>query len=269
MSRTVATGHPAGTDTHGVSGNPDHRSRFTTVIRPYRPGDRAAVRQICCETAFRHLGATAVFEDQELFADYWTRYYTDFEPDMTFVAEREGQVVGYVFGSIDSRRHVRTMISRVLPQVLARVTWRLATGRYREAVTYRFLRWAVRWAWREAPDLPLDRFPAHYHINASWAGLGEQLYTRLGLTFVDELIRRGGTHLHGVVMEKSQGGVFHRSVTRFLAACPDAQAFVTERPTRFALEVLGDSRPMVNRAFGFAAADFRRLMEWVAVRYGR
>ena len=51
------------------------------TIRPYRPADRETVREICRRTAYRNLGYAAVFEDGELFADYWTRYYTDFEPE--------------------------------------------------------------------------------------------------------------------------------------------------------------------------------------------
>ena len=49
-------------------------------IRAYRPEDRDAVRAICCLTAFRNLGAAAMLDDAELFADYWSGYYTDHEP---------------------------------------------------------------------------------------------------------------------------------------------------------------------------------------------
>src|SRR6201996_9450661 len=69
------------------------------VIRPYRSGDRAAIRSICADTGFLGQPIAPVFEDRELFADYLTGYYTDGEPESTFVCEIDGEVKGYVMGS--------------------------------------------------------------------------------------------------------------------------------------------------------------------------
>ena len=68
----------------------------SALLRRYRTDDRAQVREVCCRTAFRNLGVQAIFdqkEDQEMFADYWSRYYTDYEPESVWVAEQEGRVV--------------------------------------------------------------------------------------------------------------------------------------------------------------------------------
>src|ERR1700759_2701247 len=69
------------------------------VIRPYKHADRAVVRAICADTGFLGQPIDPVFEDRELFADYLTSYYTDAEPESTFVCELEGEVKGYVMGS--------------------------------------------------------------------------------------------------------------------------------------------------------------------------
>ena len=61
-------------------------SEKNTVFRKYRPSDRAAVRRLCCETGFIGNPIDPVFEDRELFADFLTAYYTDFEPESAFVA---------------------------------------------------------------------------------------------------------------------------------------------------------------------------------------
>ena len=60
------------------------------IIRPYRPSDRDAVRRLCCETGYLGKAIDPVFEDRELFADYLTRFYTDREPESTFVLEQDG-----------------------------------------------------------------------------------------------------------------------------------------------------------------------------------
>ena len=40
-----------------------------------------------------------VFEDRELFADYLTAYYTDWEPESSFVLLVNGEIRGYLLGS--------------------------------------------------------------------------------------------------------------------------------------------------------------------------
>ena len=70
-------------------------------IRPYRAEDRQVIREICCKTAFRNRGCELFFEDKELFADYGTNYYLEYETDLCFTAELDGKVVGYLLGSSD------------------------------------------------------------------------------------------------------------------------------------------------------------------------
>ncbi|NJK92920.1 MAG: hypothetical protein HC904_14525 [Blastochloris sp.] len=68
------------------------------LIRAYRAGDRAELREICCDTGFLGKPIDAVFSDRELFADFLTDYYLDEEPDLAVVLESEGVVQGYVLG---------------------------------------------------------------------------------------------------------------------------------------------------------------------------
>jgi 8-oxo-dGTP pyrophosphatase MutT (NUDIX family) len=69
------------------------------TIRSYRATDRAAVRRLCCETGFLGEPIDPVYEDHELFADFLTSYYTDHEPESSFVLEVEGELRGYLLGS--------------------------------------------------------------------------------------------------------------------------------------------------------------------------
>jgi len=68
-------------------------------IRKFQPADRARVRELCCETGFLGNPIDPVFEDREIFADYLTAYYTDWEPESAFVLLVNGEIRGYLLGS--------------------------------------------------------------------------------------------------------------------------------------------------------------------------
>src|SRR5277367_801657 len=89
------------------------------LIRPYRPEDRAILRAICADTGFLGQPIDPVFEDRELFADYLTSYYTDAEPESTFVCELDGEVKGYLMGSRFPKRKAR-FEARILPGLALR-----------------------------------------------------------------------------------------------------------------------------------------------------
>lgn len=131
------------------------------VIRPYRPADRAAIRAICADTGFLGQPIDPVFEDRELFADYLTSYYTDAEPEATFVCEIDGQVRGYVMGSRFPRRKAR-FEACAMPGLVLRGVWRYFTRPY-NAATRRYVRWVLTRARKEVPFAPPD-IP-HFHFN--------------------------------------------------------------------------------------------------------
>ena len=131
------------------------------IIRPYRPGDRAAIRAICCDTGFLGQPIDPVFEDRELFADYLTSYYTDAEPESTFVCEVDGEVKGYVMGSRFPQRKSR-FEARMMPGLVLRGLWRYFTRPY-NAATRRYVHWVLTKARQENPFTPPD-IP-HFHFN--------------------------------------------------------------------------------------------------------
>src|SRR5439155_20227753 len=74
-------------------------------IRSYQASDRGAVRKPCCETGFLGELIDPVFQDRELFADFLTTYYTDHEPESSFVLEIDGKIRGYLLGSRKPIQH--------------------------------------------------------------------------------------------------------------------------------------------------------------------
>lgn len=158
---------------------------MSPVIRPYRPEDREAVRHICCETGLGGRPVEGLFCDRELFADYLTRYYTDFEPESILVGEHDGKVVGYLTGCLRYRYHkvVQLWIGTV---VGARALWRLARGRYDRA-SRAYVAWCFLRAPREVPPGPPRA--GHFHSNVL-PGHRERLGMRLFRRFMDGLGER-------------------------------------------------------------------------------
>lgn len=244
------------------------RSReVTATIRPYRPEDREAVRDIARRTAYRNRGSAAIFEDDELFADYWTRYYTDFEPESCLILEDEGRVIGYLLGTVDARRQQRIMTRRIVPGILARALWRLATFQYRKRSTRLMLWWLVSRGWREEPHVPLDKYPAHYHCNILREGYGKGYYTAMALQFLDRLDALGVTGLHGQVEEAETGGPWRQMVDVYFQTKTSFLDHFAEKPSTFQAYVLGNEKKMVNRAFGGNVADYRDWLVWMGKKY--
>jgi len=155
------------------------------VIRKYQPIDRDAVRRLCCETGFLGKPIDPVFQDRELFADYLTSYYTDYEPESSFVVEQYGEVKGYLLGS---RRPTRQQLHGIFLNISLFVRGMLRYRGYNRA-TRDFIGWVLRNSWKEVPAAP--RKTAHFHFNL--------LPEVQGLAGTRELINRYFAHLraHG------------------------------------------------------------------------
>lgn len=128
-------------------------------IRNFRPADRARVRELCCETGFLGKAIDPVFEDRELFADYLTAYYTDWEPQSAFVLLVNGEIQGYLLGS---RFPFRQQIYNLYNNVALLLRGALRYSGYSEA-SRKFVKWILTQAWKEVPQAP--RRTAHFHIN--------------------------------------------------------------------------------------------------------
>jgi hypothetical protein len=128
-------------------------------IRQFRPADRKRVRVLCCETGFLGNPIDPVFEDRELFADYLTAYYTDWEPESSFVLLLNGEIRGYLLGS---RFPFRQQCYAFYQNISLFLRGSFRYPRY-TAASKKFVQWILRTAWREVPAAP--RRTAHFHIN--------------------------------------------------------------------------------------------------------
>jgi len=129
------------------------------TIRKYQRADRETIRRLCCDTGFLGNPIDPVFEDRELFADYLTAYYTDWEPESSFVLEVNGEVHGYLLGS---RRPLRQQMHSFYQNLSLFVRGISRYHRYNEA-SRKFVHWIMFQGWKEVPAAP--RRTAHFHIN--------------------------------------------------------------------------------------------------------
>jgi ribosomal protein S18 acetylase RimI-like enzyme len=133
-------------------------------IRPYETADRAGVRRVCYLTGFMGESADWMWRDEESFADIFTGYWTDREPECATVAVLDGEVVGYLLGSKDSRRvwnagkqfaHHAFGRGMAFRPGTAGVIWRMVTDGIVDSLRHRL----------PPPTYYDERWPAHLHID--------------------------------------------------------------------------------------------------------
>ncbi len=134
------------------------------VIRKYKREDRQAVRDIAWETAFMGKPASVFFSDREIFADFLTLYFTDYEPESCFVAESKGNVIGYLIGAENETRLKKNFVFKIIPKLFIKaiargVLLKKKNSRYLKNCFNSFLKGEFR-----DPDFS-EEYPAILHIN--------------------------------------------------------------------------------------------------------
>jgi hypothetical protein len=164
------------------------------TIRSYRRHDRDAVRQLCCQTGFLGTPIDPVYEDRQLFADFLTTYYTDWEPESSFVIEIDGEIRGYLLGS---RKPLRNQLYSFWQNVSLFLKALTRYFRY-SAASRRFVRWILMNGWREVPAAP-RRVP-HFHINLLPEARKMSTTRALMSAYLSYLYRCGEKRVYGQIV---------------------------------------------------------------------
>ena len=186
-----------------------------SVIRPYGPQDRPAVRRICCETALMGEPSSLFFDDDELFADALTAYFTDYEPGSCFVAERDQDVVGYLLGAKDVGRMEKIFADKILVPLLMKAMRRGTLFRRKNAaflsrVLFGFVKGEFR-----APDFSKE-YPATLHINITKACRGAGIGARLINAYLDYVRAQAVRGVHCATMSDAAGRFYRKQNFRLL-----------------------------------------------------
>ena len=173
------------------------------TIRPYRPADRDAVRRIAHQTGFMGEPADWYWRDFPSFANIWTSYYTDHEPDSAFVAESDGRVVGYLLGCVDSAR-ATTPLAALTREATRRLLFlRPGTARF----LWRSVWDSVRDSGVPQGELSDPRWPSHLHTNLTSAARGRGVGTRLMQAWFDRLRAVGSPGCHLGTMGENRNAI--------------------------------------------------------------
>ena len=164
------------------------------TIRSYRAAGRDAVRRLCCNTGFLGAPIDPVYEDRELFADFLTTYYTDWEPESSFVIEIDGEIRGYLLGS---RKPLRNQLYSFWQNVSLFLKALTRCFRY-HAASRRFVLWILMNGWREVPAAP-RRIP-HFHINLLADARKMSTTRALISAYLSYLYRCGEKYVYGQIV---------------------------------------------------------------------
>jgi ribosomal protein S18 acetylase RimI-like enzyme len=143
-----------------------------------------------------------------VIADLLTNYYTQSEPQSAFVAENNGEVVGYITGCVDTKRFMRAMAWRIVPAVFLKALFR---GVLWHPQAVRFVRTNLG-LWLEKDyrnQNTLRDYPAHLHVNIRQGFRRQRLGPQLVEAFCGQAGKAGASGVHaGVSAENEQARHF-------------------------------------------------------------
>jgi ribosomal protein S18 acetylase RimI-like enzyme len=181
----------------------------TPTIRSYRAGDRAAVLQIAADTGFFGAPVEAFLDDRRLMQDAFVAYYVDREPEHLWVAEADGEVVGYISGSVGGRHAALGRARIAAATVFRSLTFRYRFGRK----SWRYFGRAAQAVLRgEYPHADLKHYPAELHINLAEGARGLGLGKGLMNTCLDQMSALGmpGIHLNTTSLNAAAVGMYEK-----------------------------------------------------------
>jgi ribosomal protein S18 acetylase RimI-like enzyme len=167
------------------------------------------VREIACETGYMGEPAAWYWRDAVSFADAWSGYYTDHEPESAFVAVEGDSVVGYLVGCLDTARAPSPRVA--ITRLMLRRQLLLRPG------TAGFF-WRSIWdtlgdASVPSGELSDPRWPSHLHINLLRAARGHGAGRGLVDAWLDRLRQLGSPGCHLGTLAENTGAIrFFRSL---------------------------------------------------------
>lgn len=190
---------------------------MTATIRPYRPGDRDAVYDICVRTAHEGGDSRDVYPDQQLMPSIFAGPYVELEPELAFVVDDGERAVGYIVGTADTAAFVEAYRTRWLPTLVERYPAPTAAPRTPTEQMITLMHIPERMIVPELAD-----YPAHLHIDLlpayQRAGHGRSLMR----TFLAALRAAGVPAVHlGMVPTNTAARAFYDRLGFHPIAVPD------------------------------------------------
>ena len=193
-------------------------------LRPYRPGDRAALAGICVRTGADGADATGLFRDPALLPTVYLDPYLELAPDLATVLTIDDAAAGYVIGVADTFAFEAECERRWWPAARVRHP-RDAAAPPRDAALLRLIHEPER----TAPEVA-GPYPAHLHVDLLPGAQGRGAGRRLLEHLFGQLRERGvpGIHL-GVGAANPGARAFYERVGFTVLEADDGGALMVRR----------------------------------------
>jgi len=179
-------------------------------IRPYEPGDRDELYQVCLQTAASGHDATDLVSDPRLPGDVWLGPYLAFEPSLAFVVQDADGVGGYVVAALDSHQFEERLERDWWPAKRAAYPEPPAAAAADLAPIARYALHDIHHPWRTADRL-VSRYPSHLHIDLVPRLQGNGVGRELIVTLLARLRERRSRGVHLMVGRDNKRAVgFYR-----------------------------------------------------------
>ncbi|GAA2776761.1 GNAT family N-acetyltransferase [Saccharopolyspora taberi] len=188
------------------------------IVRSWRPGDAEAVHRICVATGDAGEPVHPILADPNLVAYVFADPYVLLQPELAFVAESGGAVLGYVVAALHTEEFYARWQLEWSPRFAAthpassRVNARNADSQLRA-----FLH-------RPRLMLPphLDSYPSHLHINLLAQARRQGAGRRLMHAVFGQLARAGSPGVQlGVRVSNTRAQAFYRATGMIRLASHD------------------------------------------------
>lgn len=211
------------------------------TIRNFQIKDKPAVREICCDTADKGKPVEGFFPDREIIADLVTRYYVEFEPESLWIADFNGQAVGYLSGCLNNARCQKISLSRIMPGVflksllrrtfLKKQAWMLLSSGLKSLFLGGFNR-----------KIPQGKYPGHLHVNIKEGFRNKGMGRKLVDAFLAQAVKNKLKGIQVSVREDNQDSVNFfeklgfRIIGRYPMIMPEGSKFVKSHTLILAID---------------------------------
>ncbi len=164
------------------------------IIRPARLTDGDVFYRISLETGDGGGDASPLYQDPNMLGHIYSAPYLQLSKDLSFVAELDGIVVGYVVGAADTRRFETLLEQEWWPDL--RAHYRKPDPSKRDAWTADQRRADMIHNPVPTRDEIVSAFPAHMHLNMARQAQGFGIGSNLLQHWLDRASELGVSGVH-------------------------------------------------------------------------
>lgn len=178
-------------------------------IRSFHPSDLYSLYRICLLTGDSGKDASEIYKDPEILGHFYAAPYAVLEPELCFVAVKNGRPVGYILGTQNSEQFAARCEAEWFPPLRQRYPFPPDSDKSPDAAIIRRIH-------AGQPVKPeLLKYPAHLHIDLLPEAQGQGLGRKLIQVFADKLRQLHVPALHLEVGRKNENAIMFYERVRF------------------------------------------------------